>query len=183
MANGLSPTPDSKAKIPTYLPLPEAANKSGLSEKLLTQLVETGKIEAVRLPSGEILVPAENGFQTLQTKEEIIAEKFANLRGQKISASEASRKYSKKYGISIANELFSRWSRLGYIDRESGYRLQLDEADVAYCAEVYAQKHKEYEGRLRGVRIFDEEGNPYQLKYPEVAEQLRAERQQARKLN
>jgi hypothetical protein len=33
---------------------------------------------------------------------------------------------------------------------------------------------------MSGVRIFDKNGNPYQLKYPEVAEQLRLERRQAR---
>jgi hypothetical protein len=63
---------------------------------------------------------------------------------------------------------------------ERGYRLQLDEADVAYCAEIFAQKYKEYNGRMSGVRIFDDESNPYQLKYPEVAEQLREERRLAR---
>ena len=79
--------------------------------------------------------------------------------------------------------MFSRWSRLGYIKRESGYRLELDEADVAYCAEIYAEKYRKYGGQLRGVRIFDEDGNPYQLKYPEVAAQLRVARRQAREDN
>jgi hypothetical protein len=170
----------------TYFTLEEVAHKFDLKKRVLTQLIEAGMIEAHETPQGELLVVADkNGSngQELGTKKEIIDANFAHLRGQKISASEASRKYSKKHGISIANELFSRWSRLGYIERESGYRLQLNEADVAYCAEVYAQKHKEYEGKLRGVRIFDEEGNPYQLKYPEVAEQLRAEREQARRTN
>jgi hypothetical protein len=33
---------------------------------------------------------------------------------------------------------------------------------------------------MSGVRIFDEIGNPYQLKYPEVAQQLRVDRHLAR---
>jgi hypothetical protein len=51
---------------------------------------------------------------------------------------------------------------------------------VAYCAEVYAQKYQEYAGKMAGVRIFDDKGDPYQLKYPEVAEQMRTERRLAR---
>ena len=169
----------------TYLTVEEAAHKYGVKKKVLTQLIEDGMVQTRKTSTGELLVIAEkNGdSQDPQTKEEIIAKKFADLRGQTISASEASRRYSRKYGIAIGNELFSRWSRLGYIKRESGYRLELDEADVAYCAEIYTQKYREYGGQLRGVRIFDEDGNPYQLKYPEVAEQLRVERRKARKSN
>jgi hypothetical protein len=43
------------------------------------------------------------------------------------------------------------------------------EADVAYCAKIYAEKYKAYNGKMTGVTIFDEEGNPYRLKYPEIA--------------
>ena len=170
---------------PTYLSLEEATRKYGVEKKVLTQLIEAGMIETRETPTGELLVVADkngNG-QEPQTKEEIIAAKFAHLREQPISASEASRKYSKIQGVPISNQLFSRWGQLGHITvLERGYRLQLDEADVAYCAEIYAQKYKEYNGRMSGVRIFDDEGNPYQLKYPEVAEQLREERRLARQL-
>ena len=170
---------------PTYLSLDEAARRYGVKEKVLTQLIADGMLQTRTTSSGELVVVADqNGnSQEPQTKEEIIAAKFAHLRGRTVSASEASRRYSEKYGITIGNELFSRWSRLGYIKRESGYRLELDEADVAYCAEIYAEKYRKYGGQLRGVRIFDEDGNPYQLKYPEVAAQLRVARRQAREDN
>ncbi|GIK40106.1 MAG: hypothetical protein BroJett011_39390 [Chloroflexota bacterium] len=168
--------------VPTFIPLVEAAQKYNLSEKALTQLIQTGKIEAVQLPNGELLVAAEsNNGHKAKTKQEIIAEEFSHLRGNTISASEASRKYSKIYGVTISNELFSRWSRLGYIKRVSGYRLSLDEADVAYCAKIFVEKYHEYRGRLQGVPIFDENGNPYHLKYREVAAHLRAERQTTNK--
>jgi hypothetical protein len=171
---------NSSQKVPTYIPLSDAAQKYGISEEALTQLIEAGKIEAVQLSSGELLVAAENG--KYKTKEQIIAEEFSELRGQVISASEASRKYSKVYDISIPQPNFSRWADAGYIEvRERGYRLQLDEADVAYCAKVYAEKYKQYNGRMKGVPIFDEHGNPYQLKYKELAEQKRVERQRKRK--
>jgi len=69
MRNGKSST-DLQLNVPTYLPLAEAADRYNLSENILTQLIQAGKIEAVRLPSGELLVSAENGQQ--KTKEAII---------------------------------------------------------------------------------------------------------------
>jgi hypothetical protein len=167
-----------------YIPLQAAAKRYGIEEKVLTQLISAGMIETKAVSGGILVAVDKNGNvgradEQPQTKEEIIAAKFAHLRGKNISASEASRKYSNLYGIQISNELFSRWSRLGYIKRKAGYRLQLDEAEVAYCAEIFAIKYREYDGRMRGVTVFDAEGNPYQLKYPEVAEQLRIERRQS----
>jgi hypothetical protein len=167
----------------TYLSLEEAARKYGVKEKVLTQLIADGMVQARTTPSGEILVVADkNGTrQEPQTKEEIIAKKYAHLKGEKISVSEASRKYSKIHGITISHPNFSRWAKAGYIQViKRGYRLQMNEADVAYCAEVYARKYKEYNAQMVGVRIFDEDGNPYQVKYPEVAEQMRTDRRSIR---
>jgi hypothetical protein len=64
--------------------------------KLLTQLIADGMVQTRETPTGDVLVVAEsNGnSQGPQTKEEIIAEKYAHLRKQLISASDASRKYS-----------------------------------------------------------------------------------------
>lgn len=162
----------------TYLTLKEAAKKHKVEEKVLTRLIAAGMIEAVE-EEGETLVAVDkngngNNGKKPQTKEEIIAAKFAHLCGQKISASEASRKYSKAYGISLSQVQFSRWAKFGFITiLEKGYRIQLDEAEVAYCAEIFAQKYQEYSGQLRGVSIFDEDGNPYQVKYPDIAEERR----------
>ena len=167
----------------TYLTVEEAARKYGVKKKVLTQLIADGMVQTQETSTGDVLVVAENNgnSQEPQTKEEIITKKYAHLRGQTISASEASRRYSKIHRVPISNQLFSRWGQLGHITvLERGYRLQLDEADVAYCADIYARKYGEYQGQMSGVRIFDEEGNPYQLKYPEVAEQLREQRRQAR---
>lgn len=180
MTNGKFQVSNLTLNIPTYLPLPDAALKFGLSEKVLTQLIRAGKIEAAKLPSGELLVATDNG--QYKTKEEIIAEEFSHLCDQTISTSEASRKYSKVYGIPIPQPNFSYWTKAGHIEVKSrGYRLQLNEADVAYCAKIYAEKYKEYGGQLQGVHIFDEDGNPYQLKYREVAKKMRSERRQSKK--
>lgn len=168
MPNGSQQTVALELNVPTYLPLSDAAQKFELSENVLTQLIQAGKIEAVQLPSGELLVAADNGQYI--TKEEIISEEFAHLTEQTISASDASRKYSEKYGVTISHVLFSRWAKAGYIEvKERGYRLKLNEADVAYCAKIYAEKYEAYNGQMTGVTIFDEDGNPYRLKYPEIA--------------
>ena len=157
----------------------EAARKYAVEEKVLTQLIEAGMIETHETPTGDVFVVAEkngNGPEP-QTKEEIIAAKFAHLREKSISASEASRKYSKIHGIPVSHVLFGRWAKAGYITvRQRGYRLQMDEAEVAYCAEIFARKYQEYGGPMSGVRIFDEDGNPYQLKYPEMAAYKREHR-------
>lgn len=180
MADSKSTNSTLELKVPTFIPLSEAADKYNLSKNVLTQLILTGKIEAVRLPSGELLVAAEKNGHEIRTKNELITKKFSHLRGQKISASEASRKYSEQHGTPIPYQNFSRWAKAGYIEiKNQGYRLQLDEADVAYCAEIYAEKYREYNGQMRGVTIFDENGNPYQIKYQEVAEQKRSKRRNA----
>lgn len=56
--------PNQKSNIPTYLPLPDAAAKMDLSEKVLTQLAEAGTIAAIQTPSGELLVAAEDNSTT-----------------------------------------------------------------------------------------------------------------------
>jgi predicted site-specific integrase-resolvase len=152
---------------PTYLSLEEAARKYGVKEKVLTQLIADGIVQARTTPSGELLVVADkNGnSQEPRTKEEIIAARFAHLRSQSISAYGA----QKKYGIHHNN--FLRWARLGYISilNEAERSVELDEAAVAYCAYIYNQKKQEYGGNIAGVKIFDENGNPYQVKYPEFS--------------
>lgn len=162
-----------------HLSLEEAARRYGVKERVLTQLIEDGMLQTRTTSSGEIVVVADqNGnSQDPQTKEEIIAAKFAHLREQPISASEASRKYSKNHGVTISQPLISRWVKLGYITvLKRGYRLQLDEAEVAYCADVFAHKHREYDGQMQEVNVFDEDGNPYQPKYPEIAKRKRVKR-------
>lgn len=152
-------------KIPTYLPLTEAAKKYDLSETVLIQQIQAGKIEAVKLPTGELLVAAESNGHELKTREEIIAEKFAHLRGQMISGHAA----QEKYGVHHTNLI--RWARAGYIGilREEKQLIEMDEAGVAYCAYTYHKKKKDYGGKIAGVKIFDKTGNPYEVKYPDLS--------------
>jgi predicted site-specific integrase-resolvase len=170
MPNGNLQKTSSELNVPTYLPLSDAARKFSLSEKALTQLVKTGKIEAVQLPSGELLVAAEyNGGKPL-TKQEIISERFSHLRGKTINAYAA----QKEYGIRYQN--FIKWARSGYIEiihEDEGRLVEMDAADVAYCAYMYKRKKAEYDGNIAGVRIFDDDGNPYRLKYPDLSAKRR----------
>ena len=68
MADTKSTSSTPELNVPTYIPLPEAAQKHGLSEQALTQLIQAGKIEAVQLPSGEVLVSASNNPQRRQSQ-------------------------------------------------------------------------------------------------------------------
>ncbi len=167
MSNHQFKIANSKSRIPTVLPLPDAASKYGLSEQALTQLIEAGKIEAVQLPSGEILVTAEN--DRANTKDEIISERFAHLKGKLIRLSDAARKYE----ISTTN--LARWAKSGYIEvlKRESYNTELNEADVAYCAYIYKLKKEACGGRAAGVNIFDRKGNPYHVKYPDLSAKRR----------
>jgi DNA-binding transcriptional MerR regulator len=62
-----------------------------------------------------------------------------HLRGNEISINEAARKYE------INPPTLLKWMQAGYISslNNDGYRLYVDEANVAYCAEVYHKKRGE----------------------------------------
>jgi hypothetical protein len=101
-----------------YIPLKHAAQKYGIPLKTLLEQVESGSIASAKLPSGELLVAERNLDPSLK----INRKDFKHLRKQPISASEASRKYSKIYEVSLSQRIFSRWADLKYItvlDRRS----------------------------------------------------------------
>lgn len=158
-----------KINVPTYIPLVAAVQKYGILEKTLLKRIKSGKLASAQLPDGEYLVAEHDIDPSLRIKRE----DFKHLRGQGISVTNA----GKKYDIRAAN--FSRWTKLGYIKvLERGWKLILDEADVAYCAAVYRAKYTLYDGQLSGVNIFDKEGRPYRLRYREIADTRRNERRQ-----
>ena len=155
-------TQDNVMQNQIYVPLKVAAKKHNVKENVLTRLIAAGMIET-REEAGETLVAVDkngNGSKA-QTKEEIIAAKFAELQGLPISASEASRKYSEIYGVQLSQVQFSRWAKSGIIEvLDRGYKIELNEADVAYCACVFAQKYRQYNGQLRGVSPADGDYGP-----------------------
>jgi len=90
-----------------FLPLPEAARQFGLAEASLRALIEKGTIKAGRLPTGEIVVSAEDTQAQQPTPKEDLPEykKHAHLKGQAIWLSEAERIYK------VSNQTISRWEK------------------------------------------------------------------------
>ncbi len=151
--------------LPVFLPIEEAASKYQIPLTVLTRLVQDGKIEAIQL-DGRVAVSEES----LKTKEQIIKERFSCLVGQPITISEAVEKYHITSHQTIRN-----WVARGYVKVvDGGYPTKLDEADVAYCADVYRQRQA-----LGGVPLLDETGRPYELKRPELAEYRRRKKKVA----
>ncbi len=145
--------------LPVLIPLSEAARKYGLDETRLRQLIEEGKIRAGVI-AGEMFVNEDEVREQTITRKEDLPEykKHEHLKGVPIGFTEA----SEKYGIYLSS--LQRWYKKGIIAeirRErtiGGEKIYLDEADVAYCAEVY---------RVRGGQgrwLFDENGLPYRPK-------------------
>ena len=156
--------------LPQLLPLPEAAEKFGLSVSELRTRVEAGTITAGILPDGEIVVSSD--IKTNGASDDINArlraikrEDFAHLRGQAITVTEAAEKYG------LIKRTISRWVNTGYVTvlNPDGYPMQLDEANVAYCAAIYAVR-KQYKSR---AKLLDDDGNPYLLVHPDLAKARR----------
>ncbi|MFQ6036944.1 MAG: hypothetical protein ACE5NM_13985 [Sedimentisphaerales bacterium] len=111
-----------RRELETYLTLQEATDKYKISVEVLTQLAESGKIRAVRL-DGTIAV-AEVDVKTEALLRQAKA-KASNLRGKKISLSQAAQTYA------LNKASLWRWAKRGYIQFiiEDG-KMFLDEADV-----------------------------------------------------
>jgi predicted site-specific integrase-resolvase len=136
-------------QIDRVIPLRQAAKKASVSVKVLQSLVESGKLEAVKLPDGEIAV---NERDLAQAKP---VERDESLRGKPISASDAVAKYK------VPRSSIADWIRRGYITViRPGYGMELDESDVKLCADIHHQ-HKAVGSR---APLFDKKGKPYQLK-------------------
>ncbi len=145
--------------IENYVPLPQAAKRLKITATALQRLIDNGILHAVRL-GGTVAVLESELNQT------ITREKFEPLRGQPITIPQAAAKYS------ISVDTFRGWIRRGYIHLlKEGYGAEMDLADVSYCAAVYQSQ-----GGGRGKRIFDENGQPYQMKRTDWAEYQRERR-------
>ncbi|MFN7037584.1 MAG: hypothetical protein ACK4SN_14595 [Bellilinea sp.] len=122
----------------------------------MRQLVEKGKIRAGVI-AGEMVVSEDEvrgeAIQEKGLRKEDLPEyqKHAHLKGQAIWI----RKAEEKYGI--PNQTLWRWMKSGIIRYlgKSGNKVLVDEADVAYCNEIYQQRGKQ--GRV----LFNPDGTPY----------------------
>ena len=148
--------------LPSYISLNEAGKRLGLNPIRLQDLILTGTLNAARI-KGETVVDEEKVDEIVsKPKKEDLEEykQFARLAGEKISVSDAARKYGVSHGT------LSRWAKAKYIERlsEDGYRTYLNEQDVAYCIFVYEKRGGQ------GKRVFNKDGTPYKTKVELEAE-------------
>ena len=165
-----------------FYPLDEASLRTGHSEAELRADAEAGKILAGML-NGELQIavtednrlvriaqpaPEPEGDDINARLRQIRREDFAHLEGQAITVSEA----AKKYGVPLPT--LYRWMRRGFLTilKQQGRRKFLDEASVAYCAEIYNVR------KPFGTRapLLETDGTPYLLRKPELAQLRRVSR-------
>lgn len=156
-----------------YVPLKEAAKKHNIDEQVLTQLISAGMISAKK-EAGEILVAVDkNGTREPKTKAEFINTRFGTLQGHPITISEATKKYD------VPRSTIKTWIyRNNYITPifSDKYPACFDEADIAYCAEIYHQRKVAGTGFF-GAPLLDENGLPYELKHPDLAQYRRKKKE------
>ena len=144
-------------ELPRYLLLSDAAQQYDLDANLLTRMVEKGELTAVTGPDSSVMVDENQikAFANRPRKEDLPEyKKHVHLKGVGIGIAEAARKYD------LVFSSVRRWAEAGYIARigTDKNKVLLDEADVAYCAEVYRQRSGQ------GKWLFNPDGTPYQLK-------------------
>jgi predicted site-specific integrase-resolvase len=146
--------------LPTYLPIAEAAHKYGMSVSRLRALINDGTIKAAMVMNNLVVDEDEvrDKFarqKTLRKEDLKEYKKFKYLAGQPIWLGEASRLYQ------IPQPTISRWVQMGIIKKlePSGNKVMIDQADMAYCAEIYHSRQTK-----QGRRLFEKNGLPYKPK-------------------
>ncbi|HEY58887.1 MAG TPA: hypothetical protein G4O04_10230, partial [Anaerolineae bacterium] len=126
-----------------FLTLDEAALETGYTKDNLLKRAKEGRILAgmfdgtLRVAvteNGELVeiapLPQNGNEDDINARlRQIRREDFAHLEGVKITVSEAEQRYG------INRRTIIAWKQRGYIKTlKTGYRMELNEADVAYCA-------------------------------------------------
>ena len=137
--------------VPTYIPIKDAAVKYGYGLLELKKMAQSGKINAVKLPDGDLVVSEDKLKDTLPKEDLPEFKKHKKLAGNPIWISKAARRYD------IPQQTISRWAKAGFIQTigKDGNKIMLNEQEVAYCAEVYLKRGGQ------GKRIFSGDGTPY----------------------
>jgi helix-turn-helix, Psq domain len=137
-------------------------------KNLLTSLPPGSKIEIMKSAQGGIMVTTDQP----KTKAQLLDEKYAHLKGQGITLSQAAKKYDVPRGA-IQGWVYQS-SYISFVDQDS-YPQTIDEAEVALCAEIYKDRQKE---SITGIPFFDEQGHLIEgLKHPDLSEYRRRKRE------
>jgi len=105
----------------------------------------------------------------LRTKQEYIERYYSHLAGNSITLSEASEKYA------IPRSTLEKWFYKQYIRVVSdSYPVQCNEADIAYCVDVYQSRRKR--GIRYGAPLLDDAGAPYELKHPDLSKKRKQDK-------
>lgn len=116
-------------------------------------------------PGSTITIEHPNGKRIVihkKTKIELLRANYPTLVNNPITVTDAAQKYN------VHKNTIIEWKKNGYLPvLKSGYRMELDEASVAYCAGIYHRRKKT--GIGFGAPLLDEYGLEYQLKHPQLA--------------
>ncbi len=109
-----------------WLTIEEAAERFGIEAIVLEKLAKDGAIGSKLSPEGELLVLED---EAKDVSKRLDRRQWEHLVGRQITASDAERHYG------LSKNYYARWAREGYIRKlgEDGWRIWLDEADVAYA--------------------------------------------------
>lgn len=109
-----------------WLTIPEAAENFNVDGPVLEKLAKDGVIGSKVAPDGQLLVLEDEARDVAR---KLDRRQWEHLRGRQITASDAERHYG------LSKNYYARWGREGYIRKlgEDGWRVWLDEADVAYA--------------------------------------------------
>jgi predicted site-specific integrase-resolvase len=145
------------AALPRFVPLPKAAEQLEMREDELRRLVDSGKIDAIALPDGDVAVSEDDMTEPLRKEDLPEYKRFDHLKNETTWVAQAARDFN------VPHPTISRWVSDGYIEivGTEGNKKLLSAQDVAYCARIYNRyKEKGTQGR----RIFDDNGIPYKPK-------------------
>jgi len=145
--------------------------------KITLDIQSVGKKPLISIPPGtriKLELPTgETVIEYVDTKQDILKQKYANLMGNPITISEAAAKYG------VPRPTIQRWKDNGYITiLELSYPAKFDEAEIKYCVDIYLEK-KQLGLGFYGSPLLDEDGLPYQLKHPQLSEYRRRKKTKA----
>ncbi len=122
----------------TYLTVPHALKKYGLTENKLNELIADGQVTAYQLNDLDDTTQTivyDDDLAALLADQMITPDMFSELRGNFLSMNEASRKYGLNLGI------ISHWAKIGFLKYKADKNKKLiDEADIAYMVRISEAK-------------------------------------------